>query len=93
MNAEMNRLESLTPEQAYGAFLAMNASFFAIGAAGTFWADKLKDPRLAAAARPSLARFADVLVASVRFLCFLVLLLSLYLFYRLWQIYPCVVKP
>ncbi|GEM_PF-1850219 len=85
-------IEASTPEQAYGGFLAMNVTFFAVGVAGTFWAHKLKDPRVELLANVSLRRWADSLIGAVRFLSLAVLLISLYLFFRLMQMYPTIAK-
>ncbi len=78
MNAE-------TPAQAFGGLLAMNTTFFFLGLAGTLWAHKLKDPRLELAPKTGTLKTAVALIFGVRVLSAVVLVISLFLFYKLWR--------
>ena len=78
MNAE-------TPAQAFGSLLALNTTFFFLGLAGTLWAQKLKDPRLALAPKTGTLKAAEALIFGVRMLSIVVLATSVFLFYKLWR--------
>jgi hypothetical protein len=78
---------------AYFTLLAVNAGCFGVGLAGALFAERLMRLRGSRPAGPALEKTAAVLVSAVRILSAVVVILSAYLFWRLFRIYPCVFPP